>query len=108
MPPSFKVCPTQIVHVILGSAQGRSLAQMRWGLVPSWWQKTIKDIKLAHVQCSRGDRDDQAIFSPSMKAQSVSPSGFGILRMANHREGKAALVLHSARWKYRHHRGAVG
>jgi putative SOS response-associated peptidase YedK len=28
-------------------AQGRSLAQMRWGLVPSWWQKTIKDIKLA-------------------------------------------------------------
>lgn len=47
MPPNFNVCPTQLVDVILATAEGRSLAQMRWGLVPSWWQKTIKDIKLA-------------------------------------------------------------
>lgn len=47
MPSNFNVCPTQLVDVILPTAQGRSLAQMRWGLVPAWWQKTIKDIKLA-------------------------------------------------------------
>lgn len=47
MPSNFNVCPTQVVDVIRATAQGRSLAQMRWGLVPSWWQKTIKDIKLA-------------------------------------------------------------
>jgi putative SOS response-associated peptidase YedK len=46
MPPNFNVCPTQLVDVITGTAQGRSLSQMRWGLVPAWWQKAIKDIKL--------------------------------------------------------------
>lgn len=34
MPPNYNVCPTQLVDVILATAQGRSLAQMRWGLVP--------------------------------------------------------------------------
>jgi putative SOS response-associated peptidase YedK len=47
MPPNLNVCPTHLVDVIMATAQGRSLSQMRWGLVPSWWQKTIKDIKLA-------------------------------------------------------------
>ena len=25
----------------------RSLVPMRWGLIPSWWQKPLKDFKLA-------------------------------------------------------------
>ncbi len=34
--PRYNIAPTQDVPVIRGGADGRELATMRWGLVPSW------------------------------------------------------------------------
>ena len=45
--PRYNVCPTDPVDTIVESNGRRELATMRWGLVPSWWSKTIKEIKLA-------------------------------------------------------------
>lgn len=44
--PRYNVCPTQTIDVItqFEGEKARSLSQMRWGLVPSWWKKTLKDL----------------------------------------------------------------
>ena len=45
--PRYDVCPTDTVDAIVFEQGVRSLVPMRWGLVPRWWSKTLKDIRLA-------------------------------------------------------------
>jgi putative SOS response-associated peptidase YedK len=43
--PSYNVCPTDPVHVILpAEGGGHEFARMRWGLVPYWWSKPLKQV----------------------------------------------------------------
>jgi putative SOS response-associated peptidase YedK len=43
----YNVCPTDPVDTIVAADGKRELVPMRWGLVPRWWSKTIKDVKMA-------------------------------------------------------------
>jgi putative SOS response-associated peptidase YedK len=45
--PRYNICPTDTIDTIVFEQGVRSLVPMRWGLVPRWWSKTLKDIKLA-------------------------------------------------------------
>ncbi len=43
--PRYNICPTQPVTVVLGDGgQGHFLERMRWGLVPSWWKKPLREL----------------------------------------------------------------
>ena len=44
---SYNVCPTDTVDTIVFEQGVRGLVPMRWGLVPRWWSKPLKEIKLA-------------------------------------------------------------
>ncbi|MEM9222203.1 MAG: SOS response-associated peptidase [Pseudomonadota bacterium] len=35
-PPRYNIAPTQPIHVVCASREGRTLILMRWGLLPSW------------------------------------------------------------------------
>jgi hypothetical protein len=44
-PPSFSIgCPTDPVDVVTAE---RQLVAMRWGLVPWWWNKPLKELRAA-------------------------------------------------------------
>jgi putative SOS response-associated peptidase YedK len=43
----YNVCPTTTIDIIVEKAGERRLEQMRWGLVPAWWSKPLKDLKRA-------------------------------------------------------------
>ena len=43
----YNVRPTTIIDTIVGSDGNRRLVPVRSGLVPSWWSKSLKDLKLA-------------------------------------------------------------
>jgi putative SOS response-associated peptidase YedK len=46
--PRYNVCPTDPVDVVMErEPERRELVPMRWGLVPWWWSKPIKEMKLA-------------------------------------------------------------
>src|SRR5690242_14823628 len=45
--PSYNVCPTDQVPVVTSGAGGRQLVLMRWGLVPNWWSKPLKELRMA-------------------------------------------------------------
>jgi putative SOS response-associated peptidase YedK len=43
----YNVCPTTTIDTVVGQDGERRLMPMRWGLVPSWWAKPLKELKLA-------------------------------------------------------------
>ena len=43
--PRYSICPTQSIAVVLSSpAGGHALHRMRWGLIPPWWKKPLKEL----------------------------------------------------------------
>jgi putative SOS response-associated peptidase YedK len=43
--PRYNIAPTTTVDVIrLGKHGGRELVPMRWGLIPFWWKKSLKEV----------------------------------------------------------------
>lgn len=47
MQPSFNVCPTDPVDIIVANDGRRELQTVRWGLIPLWWSKPLKELRLA-------------------------------------------------------------
>ncbi len=45
--PIYNVCPTDPVDVVVAKDDERQLVQMRWGLIPRWWSKPLKEAKMA-------------------------------------------------------------
>jgi putative SOS response-associated peptidase YedK len=45
--PSFNVCPTDTVDVVVRGDDKRILLPMRWGLIPGWWKKPLKEMRVA-------------------------------------------------------------
>ena len=45
--PRFNVCPTDPADVVVPNDGARELVEMRWGLVPFWWSKPLKEMRLA-------------------------------------------------------------
>ena len=47
LPPRYNICPTDPVDVVTERDGNRDFVRMRWGLVPSWWQKRLKELRAA-------------------------------------------------------------
>jgi putative SOS response-associated peptidase YedK len=42
--PRYNIAPTETVDVIVPAGVGFDLVRMRWGLIPWWWKKGVKDL----------------------------------------------------------------
>jgi len=42
--PNYNVCPTDPISVIIPGDNGLFLMPMRWGLIPRWWKKSLKEL----------------------------------------------------------------
>jgi putative SOS response-associated peptidase YedK len=45
--PRFNVCPTTTIDAIVAEDGKLELTRARWGLIPNWWKKPVKELKLA-------------------------------------------------------------
>jgi putative SOS response-associated peptidase YedK len=45
--PRYNICPTTPIDVVIERDGKRELLPMRWGLIPSWWAKPLKEMKVA-------------------------------------------------------------
>lgn len=45
--PRYNVCPTDPIDAIVAADGKRELLPMRWDLVPRWWSKSLKELKMA-------------------------------------------------------------
>jgi putative SOS response-associated peptidase YedK len=42
--PRYNIAPTTTTDVVVPHEASRDLISMRWGLIPSWWKKTTKEV----------------------------------------------------------------
>ncbi|HRF09257.1 MAG TPA: SOS response-associated peptidase [Xanthobacteraceae bacterium] len=42
--PRYNICPTTTIDAVVERDGKRAVEPMRWGLVPSWWKKTLKEL----------------------------------------------------------------
>ena len=42
--PRYNIAPTTTIDVVVAGDGDRALVLMRWGLVPSWWKKSLEDV----------------------------------------------------------------
>jgi putative SOS response-associated peptidase YedK len=42
--PRYNIAPNTMIDVVVPHETGRDLLSMRWGLIPSWWKKTAKEM----------------------------------------------------------------
>ena len=42
--PRYNICPTTTIDAVIERDGKRIVEPMRWGLVPSWWKNTLKEL----------------------------------------------------------------
>ena len=77
LPARYNICPTQTIDAVIEREGKRELVPMRWGLVPSWWKQTLKDLP--------------ATFNARAETVATKPM-FRAARRCRHRSGTYAAV----------------
>src|SRR5438105_7526628 len=60
--PRYNVCPTTTIDAVIERDGTRELVAMRWGLVPSWWSKPLKEMRVATFNARAETAADKPIF----------------------------------------------
>jgi putative SOS response-associated peptidase YedK len=64
----YNVCPTDPVDTIVERDGKRELVSMRWGLVPRWWSKSLKDLKAATFNARAETVETKPFFRDAFKS----------------------------------------
>jgi len=88
--PRYNVCPTDPVDVVTAE---RHLVTMRWGLIPRWWSKTIKDAKMATFNARAETVETKPFFRDAFKHSRCLIPMSGYYEWQNP-ERETALVFH--------------
>jgi putative SOS response-associated peptidase YedK len=90
--PRYNVCPTTEIDTVIMRRGERVLAPTRWGLVPAWWSKPLKELRAATFNARI-----ETVLSRRVPAGPLPHSRIRLLRMAKHVGRQAAALLHGAR-----------
>ncbi|MGA3304357.1 MAG: SOS response-associated peptidase [Methylovirgula sp.] len=63
----YNVCPTTEIDVIVQRDGVRDVVPMRWGLVPNWWSKPLKEFKLATFNARAETVAEKPMFRSAFK-----------------------------------------
>ena len=86
----YNVCPTDPVDTVVERDGKRELVTMRWGLVPRWWSKTLKDVKMATFNAPAETVEAKPFFRDAFKRTRC------LIPVSGYYE-QAALVFHRTR-----------
>jgi putative SOS response-associated peptidase YedK len=65
--PRYNVCPTDPVDVVTERDGKRELITMRWGLVPWWWNKPLKELRMATFNARAETVETKPVFRDAFK-----------------------------------------
>jgi putative SOS response-associated peptidase YedK len=65
--PRFNVCPTTTIDAIVADDGKRELIRARWGLVPNWWSKPLKELRLATFNARAETVAEKPMFRSAFK-----------------------------------------
>jgi putative SOS response-associated peptidase YedK len=67
MQPNYNHCPTDPTSTILLRDGRRVFEKMRWGLIPQWWGKPLKELRLATFNARAETVDTKPFFREAFK-----------------------------------------
>jgi putative SOS response-associated peptidase YedK len=65
--PRFNVCPTTTIDAVVAEDGKRELIRARWGIVPGWWPKPLKELKLATFNARAETVEEKPMFRNAYK-----------------------------------------
>ena len=65
--PRYNVCPTDPIDVVTERDGKRDLVRMRWGLVPWWWSKPLKELWAATFNARAETVETKPFFRDAFK-----------------------------------------
>lgn len=65
--PRYNICPTTDIDVVVRGDDARAVMPMRWGLVPSWWSKPLKEMRLATFNARAETVTEKPMFRDAFK-----------------------------------------
>jgi len=65
--PRYNVCPTDPVDVVTERDGKRDLVPMRWDLVPWWWSKPLKELRMATFNARAETVETKPVFRDAFK-----------------------------------------
>jgi putative SOS response-associated peptidase YedK len=86
--PRFNICPTTTVDVVILGEGIRSLVPMRWGIIPDWWKKSLKEMRLATFNARAETIADKPMFRESFKRRRCLMPASGYYEWHTTPEGK--------------------
>ncbi len=95
MQPSFNVCPTDPVDAVVEHEGQRNLEVMRWGLVPFWWSKPLKELRLATFNARVETLTTKPFFREPFKSKRCLMPVSGYYEWPGYIERQATLVFHN-------------
>ena len=76
--PRYNIYPTTTIDAVVERDGKRELVPMRWGLIPSWWSKPLKEMKLATINARAESVAEKPMFRSAFKRTRclISASGY--------------------------------
>lgn len=65
--PRFNVCPTTTIDAIVEENGERKYQPMRWGIIPAWWSKPLKEMRLATFNARAETVESKPMFRSAWK-----------------------------------------
>ena len=65
--PRYNICPTTEIDTIVPALDKRGVVPMRWGLVPSWWSKPLKEMRMATFNARAETVAEKPMFCDAFK-----------------------------------------
>ena len=86
--PLFNIGPTTDVDVVIRGEGPRALVPMRWGLIPGWWKKPLKEMRLATFNARAETVAEKPMFRDSFKRRRCLMPASGYYEWKTTPEGK--------------------
>jgi putative SOS response-associated peptidase YedK len=67
--PRYNICPTTTIDTLLSTEGKRTLVPMRWGLIPFWWNKPLKETRLATFNARAETVATKPMFRDAFKSE---------------------------------------
>ena len=87
--PRYNVCPTDPIDVVTARDDRLELISVRWGLVPWWWSKSLKEMKLATFNARAESVATKPLFRDAFKRKRCLVLADGFYEWK--REGKSKV-----------------
>jgi putative SOS response-associated peptidase YedK len=84
----YNICPTTTVDVVVSTDGKQSLVPMRWGLVPAWWSKPLKELRLATFNARAETIATKPMFRSAFKSKRCLMPASGYYEWRDTPDGK--------------------